>query len=108
MILISEKPKIQIERKPIAEEFVKYGSRFFLPGYLKLYKTWRKPNLYVKIIHNCFKSRIAAKKVFLKPIPQNFVYRGYRMVQFFDLGNLDLADLTSRLLLDKRRNTLKW
>uniref|UniRef100_A0A0N5BI65 Uncharacterized protein n=1 Tax=Strongyloides papillosus TaxID=174720 RepID=A0A0N5BI65_STREA len=82
---------------------------FFFQDILNFIKLGENPvNLYVKIIHNCFKSRIAAKKVFLKPIPQNFVYRGYRMVQFFDLGNLDLADLTSRLLLDKRRNTLKW
>uniref|UniRef100_A0A0N5CIK4 30S ribosomal protein S8 n=1 Tax=Strongyloides papillosus TaxID=174720 RepID=A0A0N5CIK4_STREA len=104
LVLISEKSHIMKEKNPITSLRIELKTSFRLSGNIRTYFKWRKPKLYVKIIHDCFVTKNQCKKMIIRQIPSEFVRRGYVIFGFFSLGYLDLARTEGQVISDNRNS----
>uniref|UniRef100_A0A0K0FTV4 Transthyretin-like family protein n=1 Tax=Strongyloides venezuelensis TaxID=75913 RepID=A0A0K0FTV4_STRVS len=101
-VFISEKAYIPRERDPLAMEKGRYNQAFYVTGGVFSRK---KPNLYVKIFHNCTNRPSRYEKVFVKTIPSQFIFYHGRLRNIYDLGKLDLSSVRSLEIIYSRRAT---
>uniref|UniRef100_A0A0N5BY54 Transthyretin-like family protein n=1 Tax=Strongyloides papillosus TaxID=174720 RepID=A0A0N5BY54_STREA len=99
-VFISEKIYTPKEKNPLAMEKGRYNQSFYVTGSVLSRK---KPNLYVKIFHNCTNRPSRNEKVFMKTIPLQFIFYHGRLRSIYDLGKFDLSSVKSLEIIYNRR-----
>uniref|UniRef100_A0A0N5CFK7 DNA-directed RNA polymerase n=1 Tax=Strongyloides papillosus TaxID=174720 RepID=A0A0N5CFK7_STREA len=102
-ILISEKPWVKEEGMPIERRYVKYGKTFHIVGRVT---NFRRPRLYLKIIHDCVLNNHLYRKMILEQIPMNYVTRTKQLMDYFNMGYIDLARSHRQIVISSRSKSV--
>uniref|UniRef100_A0AAF5CZH3 Uncharacterized protein n=1 Tax=Strongyloides stercoralis TaxID=6248 RepID=A0AAF5CZH3_STRER len=81
------------EEHPLAKTRIKVGSPFHLIAKSSSYK---KFDVYIKIYHNCFPSKLDLCGLSIKRVPAKFIYKKMQLCEFYSLGNVRLDHLPAK------------
>uniref|UniRef100_A0A0K0FX15 Transthyretin-like family-containing protein n=1 Tax=Strongyloides venezuelensis TaxID=75913 RepID=A0A0K0FX15_STRVS len=100
IVSITEKSHDYKKKVPVAGTIGLYNEAFYLIGSDKKMK---KPHLYIKITHQCSRTRMKCTKLFIKEIPESKITGPRENVKVYNLGMFDLSGQPVRGSICHRR-----
>uniref|UniRef100_A0A0N5BRG4 Transthyretin-like family protein n=1 Tax=Strongyloides papillosus TaxID=174720 RepID=A0A0N5BRG4_STREA len=100
IVSITEKSYDCKRKIPIAGTVGYYNEAFYLIGGIKKKK---KPHLYLKITHQCSRTRMTCTTLFIREIPEKKITGPGEDIKMYNLGMFDLSKQPLRDSICRRR-----